>query len=112
MCHDPWHRIAGCFYGFKKEAFRCRSIPFRRQQKLDRLARGVDCTVQVPVLALNPYIGLVYPVGLVRGPKMWPAALIEFRRIGLDLRQTQAGIHLKAPFSQHLSHVLVCQGIS
>jgi hypothetical protein len=48
--HDPWHRIARCFYGFNKEAFRCPSIAFCRQQKLDRLARGVDRTVQVPGL--------------------------------------------------------------
>src|SRR5215472_15924926 len=65
--HDPWHRIARCFYGFNQEAFRCRSIPLSRQQKLDRLAIGVDRTVGVPVLALDPYVGLVYPVGFVVG---------------------------------------------
>ena len=112
MCHNPWHRIARCFDGFNKEALGCPSIAFRRQQKLDRLARGVDRTVQVPVLALDPYIGLVYPVGRVGGPKKWPAALIEFRRIRLDPPPHAARIHLKAPFSQHLSHVLVRQGIS
>ena len=50
--HDPWHRIARCFYGLNQEALGCRRIPFRRQQKLDRLAHGVDRTVTVSVLAL------------------------------------------------------------
>jgi hypothetical protein len=39
--------IARCFDGLNEEAFRCRSIPFRCQQKLDHLASGVDRTVQV-----------------------------------------------------------------
>jgi hypothetical protein len=85
----PWHGTTRCFYGFNKEALRRRRIPFRRQQKLDRLARGVDRTVQIPVLAIDPYISLVYPVGLVGGPKMWPATLIEFLCIRWTHRQTQ-----------------------
>jgi hypothetical protein len=51
---DPWHGIARCFDGFNQEAFCCRRIAFRGQQKLDRLARGVDRTVKIPVLALDP----------------------------------------------------------
>ena len=74
----------------------------------------VESTAQysIPALALDAYIGLVYPVGLVGGPKIGPAALIEFRCIRLNPPPNAAGIHLKAPFSQHLSHVLVRQGIS
>jgi hypothetical protein len=56
---DPWHGIARCFYGLNNEALRRRGSAFRCQQKLDRLAGGVDRTVQVPVLALDSYIGLV-----------------------------------------------------
>ena len=110
--HDPWHRVARCFYGFNQEAFCCRRIAFRCQQKIDRLAGGVDCTVQVPVLTLDPYIGLVYPVGLVGGPKMRPAALIEFRCIRLNPPPNAAGIHRKTALGQHLSHMLVRQRIS
>jgi hypothetical protein len=82
------------------------------QQKLDRLAGGVDRTVQVPFLALDPYIGLVDPVGLVGGPKMWPATPIEFRCKRLDPPPNTTGIYGKAPLGQHLSHMLVCQRIS
>src|SRR5215471_18899233 len=63
-------------------------------------------------LALDPYIGLVDPVGLVGGPKMRPAALIEFRCIRLDPPPNAAGIHRKTALCQHLSHMLVRQRIS
>src|SRR5215469_1752500 len=74
--------------------------------------RWIDRTIKVSVLALDPYIGLVYPVGLVGGPKMRPAALMEFRCIRLNPPPNAAGIHRKAALGQHLSHMLVRQRIS
>ena len=57
--HDTWHGIAGCRNGMEEKAFgRCR-IALRRQQKLDRLAGGIDGPVQVPVFPLNSQVGLI-----------------------------------------------------
>jgi hypothetical protein len=76
----------------------------------------VESTAQYSIpalaLALDAYIGLVYPVGLVGGPKIGPAALIEFRCIRLNPPPNAAGIDPNAALGQHLSHMLLRQRIS
>jgi hypothetical protein len=96
----------------KEEAFRCGCISLRRQQKVNRLAGGVNSAVQVSIFVFNLYVGLVYAVGFVRPPQMRATALVDLWRIRLDPPPNAAGIHLKASFRQHLGHVKVRERIS
>src|SRR5258708_23344953 len=50
-------------------------------------------------------------IALVRGLQMWPAPLIQLRRIGLDPAPNAAGIHLDAALRQNLGDVFVGQRI-
>ena len=48
-----------------KEAFRGVRIPSCREQKVNGLARGIHCAVEIPVLTPDLYIGFVNPVAFV-----------------------------------------------
>ena len=110
--HDPWQGIAGCRQSLSEEPLGRICIPSRGEQKVDRLAHGVDCSIQILVLAFDLYIGLVDPIAFVRGLQMWPTSLIQFWRIGLDPGPDAAGIHIDSAFGQNLGDVFVGQRIS
>jgi hypothetical protein len=75
--HDPRLCTPGRLRGLYQKAFGRGSVPPRQQQKLDGLASGVQRTIQVPVLALDPDAGLVDPLRLVRRTQMWTAAFVD-----------------------------------
>src|SRR5258705_3305732 len=64
--HDPWHRIAARCQSLTEEPFGGCGISFGREQKVDRLTHGGDCTIQILIFAFYRYIGLVDPIALVR----------------------------------------------
>src|SRR5205085_10057164 len=60
-----WHRTPGCFNRFAQKPFGRCGIAFSREQEVDRLPCRVERSIQVFVLALHLYIGLVEPITLV-----------------------------------------------
>ena len=69
---------------------------------------------QTPVAAreISFDIGLVGAVALVRRFQMWPAALIQLRRIRLYPAPDATGIHGNAAFQQKFGDVLVRERVS
>src|SRR5271154_4318498 len=81
---------------FLKEALSRGGVALRRQQKIDRLPGRIHSPVQILVLTLNLYIGLVDTVALVRALEMGLATLVQFRRVDLHPTPNATGIHFQA----------------
>jgi hypothetical protein len=69
-------------------------------QTVDRLPGRIHSPVQILVLPLNLYIGLVDTVALVGALEMRLATLVQLRRIDLHPAPNTTGIHSQAPLCQ------------
>jgi hypothetical protein len=54
------------------------SIPRRSQQKIDCLALGIHCLIEVVPLLFNPDLGLIDTVGIVGDAQVWSTPLVKF----------------------------------
>lgn len=106
------YRIAGRAQSGTEEAFRSSCIPSGREQKVDGLTCRINGAIQVLVLALHPYIGLVGAVALVGGLQVYPTAPVQLRGIGLNPAPDAARIQLNPTFGQKLGDVSVSQRIA
>src|SRR5665213_3420739 len=85
---------------FSKEAFSCGSVALCCQQKIDGLPGRIHSPVQILVLPLNLYIGLVDTVALVGALEMGLATLVQFWRVDLHPTPNTTGIHFQASLCQ------------
>ena len=98
-------------YAFK-EAFGGGRVALRRKQKVNNLPGRIHGSIQILVMPLNLYIGLVDTVALLRALEMRLATLVQFRRVDLYPTPDTTGIHFQAPLSQEFGDMLVGQRIS
>jgi len=84
-------------YAFK-EAFGGGRVALRRKQKVNSLPGRIHGSIQILVMPLNLYIGLVDTVALVRALEIRLATLVQLRRVRLDPAPYATGIHRKSPF--------------
>jgi hypothetical protein len=85
---------------FSKKSLAARGVALRRQQKIDRLPGRIHSPVQILVLPLNLYIGLVDTVALVSALEMRLATPVQLRRIDLHPTPNTTSIHFQASFFQ------------
>ncbi len=108
----PGHRIAGSAQGLAEEAFGSGSVSFGREQEVDGLTGRVHGSVQILVLALDLYIGLVGAVAFVRRLQMRPAAFVQLGCVCLDPAPDATGVHRNTAFRQNLGDMFLGQGIT
>ncbi len=95
---------------FAKETLRCRSVPFGRQQEVDRLAAFVDRPVEVGPPALHLYIGLVHTPRAVVHSQMRPDLLLQFDGICLNPAEDRRVIHRHTAVEKHQFEVTIADG--
>jgi hypothetical protein len=103
--HHPWYRISRRLKSFPKEALCAGGLTLCREQKIDRLASRVHRTVEIPIFALNLYIGLVHAIALVCGFRCGRQRLSNSGAYAWTHRQNAAGIDGQAALGQNLGNV-------
>ena len=79
----PRHRVAWTRQSPAKEALRGYCVTLGREQKVDRLAGGIQRSIQILVLTFYLNVGLVDPIALVDRLQIPAAAFIQFGCIRL-----------------------------
>jgi hypothetical protein len=81
-------------------------------QKVDRLARGIQRSIQILVLTFYLDVGFVDPIALVDWLEIPAAAFVQFGCIRLHPTPNATGIYLHAAFGHQLRDVLIRQRVS
>ena len=104
---DTRHRVTVVQQSTSKESLGgCRVAPVG-QEKVDRLACGIDSSVQKTSSTLDADVCLIQPPASVCPSQVRTAALVHFRTEHLNPTPNAAGRNCQSAFGRHLGHV--CQ---
>ena len=73
-----------CFQGFAEEALGCLCISFAAEHKVDGVACGIDCSVEVLPPLFDFDINLIDAVGVVGRLQIRLGSFLQFRSVMLD----------------------------
>jgi len=104
----PGRQVAGMSQGPTEEAFGRCSVTSGSEKEIDGLSRGIDRSIEVPLLAFHLDVRLIEAPALVGWLQMPPAALVQFGSVELDPPPDTAGTDEHASFNGHLTHL--CYG--
>src|SRR4051812_44374120 len=88
-----------------KEAFRGCCVTLGREQKVDRLAGGIDCPIEETFLSLHLDVGFIQTPTFVRWLQMSPTALVQLWPVDLDPPPNTAGADRQTSFRGHFPHL-------
>ncbi len=77
---------------FLKEAFGSLGIPCRAQEKLERVAFGVDRPVEVRPRSFDFDVGFIDAPGVIGGFEVRPASFLQFGCIAFCTRAVDRGV--------------------
>ena len=101
-----------CFQGFAEESFGCRSISFAAEHKVDGVAFGINCSVEVLPPLFDFDISLIDAVGVVGRLQIRLGSFLQFRSVMLDPAKDGRMIDCKASLVHHFFDISVAEGIT
>jgi len=101
----PGRQVAGMSQGPTEEAFGRCSVTSGSEKEIDGLSRGIDRSIEVPLLAFHLDVRLIEAPALVGWLQMPPAALVQFGPVELDPPPDTAGADGQTSFCGNLTHL-------
>ena len=101
--------MAGSLQGFLEELFGRSRVTFRGKPKINRSARGIDCTIQVPPVPALANVRLVDPPGAVGRFQYAPTSPVQFRGVVLHPAPNGRVVRREISFQEQLLDIAIGQ---